>query len=89
MSLAEAAQWFVADSHREQGEYVVVLHPNVVKQTGEPELEENASVDAWLDALLESLSVRDVARIAAKATGQPRDALYARALARKASRSEE
>lgn len=88
MTLGEAVDWFVADSHREQGEYVVILHPPVVSQTGEQELEESATVDAWLDALLESLSVRDVARIAAKATGQPRDALYARALARKASREE-
>jgi 16S rRNA (cytidine1402-2'-O)-methyltransferase len=49
-------------------------------------LEERASTDAWLDALLESMSVRDVARVAAKATGQPRDALYARALVLKANR---
>jgi 16S rRNA (cytidine1402-2'-O)-methyltransferase len=35
--------------------------------------------------LLEVLSVRDAARVAAKATGQSRDTLYARALARKGS----
>jgi len=32
---------------------------------------------------LESLSVRDAARVAAKVTGQPRDVLYNRALSRK------
>lgn len=89
MPLAEASDWLGADTHREQGEYVVILHPPVVMLDEALELEESASVDAWLDALLESMSVRDVARIAAKATGQPRDALYARALARKASRQED
>lgn len=88
MSLAQASTWLVEDAHREQGEYVVILHPPVITSPEALEVEESASVDAWLDALLESLSVRDVARIAAKATGQPRDALYARALARKASREE-
>lgn len=86
MPLADAAAWLVADPHREQGEYVVIIHPQALMQTEELDVEESASVDAWLDALLETMSVRDVARIAAKATGQPRDALYARALARKAQR---
>lgn len=86
MSLAQAAQWLEADPYREQGEYVVIIHPPVVTQTENLELEESASTDAWLDALLESMSVRDVARVAAKATGQPRDALYARALVLKANR---
>ncbi len=86
MPLGEAAAWLVADPHREQGEYVVIIHPQAVIQTEALNGEESASVDAWLDALLETMSVRDVARIAAKATGQPRDALYARALARKAQR---
>lgn len=88
MPLAQAAAWFQADPHREQGEYVVIIHPPVVMQSESLELEESASIDAWLDALLESMSVRDVARVAARATGQPRDALYARALALKAKREE-
>lgn len=86
MPLAEAAAWLVADPYREQGEYVVIIHPQAVLQSEALDLEESASLDAWLDALLETMSVRDVARVAAKATGQPRDALYARALARKAQR---
>ena len=88
MSLAQAAEWLEADPHREQGEYVVMIHPPVVIQTVALELEERASTDAWLEALLETLSVRDAARVAARATGQPRDALYARALVLKASREE-
>jgi 16S rRNA (cytidine1402-2'-O)-methyltransferase len=88
MPIEQAAQWLAADPHREQGEYVVIIHPPVVVQSEALALEESTSVDAWLDVLLESMSVRDVARVAAKATGQPRDALYTRALALKANREE-
>jgi 16S rRNA (cytidine1402-2'-O)-methyltransferase len=88
MPISQAAQWLAADPHREQGEYVVIIHPPVVVQSEALELEESASIDAWLDVLLESMSVRDVARVAAKATGQPRDALYSRALALKAKHEE-
>ena len=83
MPLAQAPAWLAADSHREQGEYVVIVSAPEVVVSAELELEGGAAIDAWLDALLESVSVRDAARIAAKATGLPRDTLYARALARK------
>lgn len=86
MPVSEAAQWLAADPHREQGEYVVIVHPEPVVHSEALALEESASVDAWLDALLETMSVRDAARVAAKATGLARDTLYARALARKAQR---
>ena len=88
MPIAQAAQWLAEDPHREQGEYVVIIHSPELIQTESLELEENTSTDVWLVALLESMSVRDVARVATKATGQPRDALYARVLALKASREE-
>jgi 16S rRNA (cytidine1402-2'-O)-methyltransferase len=86
MPLAHAQQWFDADEHRQQGEYVVIIHPEEGLLPNQDAPEQDATVDAWLDALLETMSVRDVARVAAKATGQARDALYARALARKAQR---
>ena len=85
MPLAQAPAWLAADSHREQGEYVVIVSAPEVVASAELEIEGGAAIDAWLDALLESVSVRDAARIAAKATGLPRDTLYARALARKPS----
>ncbi|HUG59255.1 MAG TPA: 16S rRNA (cytidine(1402)-2'-O)-methyltransferase, partial [Candidimonas sp.] len=43
------------------------------------------SSSVLLDALLETLSVRDAARVAAKVTGLPRDTLYALALARQSA----
>lgn len=83
--MAEAQQWLQADPHREQGEYVVIVHPAQSELDLEAAEQVDAGIDAWLDALLEVLSVRDAARVAAKATGQSRDMLYARALARKGS----
>jgi len=83
----EAVDWLAAEPHRGQGEFVLILHesPAVAKQEYPDDngVQSGVRIDALLDALLESLSVRDAAKIAARATGLPRDILYARALARK------
>ncbi|HEU0230436.1 MAG TPA: 16S rRNA (cytidine(1402)-2'-O)-methyltransferase [Burkholderiaceae bacterium] len=82
LALADVPGWLAGDAHRAQGEFVVIVHEA-------PEIEHDDASDEstgrWLDAMLESVSVRDAARIAAKATGQSRDALYAQALARRKS----
>ncbi len=79
LPLGETAAWLAADSHRSQGEFVLIVH-----QAIEPEGDEqiDASALALLDALLETVSVRDAARVAAKVTGLARDTLYALALER-------
>lgn len=79
-ALGEAAAWLAADSHREQGEFVLILHAAPLE---DEDAQADPAVDTLLDALLETVSVRDAARVAAKVTGQPRDVLYQRALARK------
>ncbi len=78
--LSEASAWLAADPHREQGEFVLIVHAEPEAAADE---DADPAHDVLLDALLESLSVRDAARVAAKVTGQPRDVLYNRALARK------
>ncbi len=83
MPLAEAQTWLEQGAHREQGEYVVILYPPEAIHDEQAEIEQAAGVDAWLEALLETMSVRDIARVAARATGQSRDALYTRVLALK------
>ena len=80
--LSDAMVWLDAHSHREQGEFVVIIHtivPADRPQDGEIDF---SAVDPWMDALLETLSVRDVAKLVAKVTGLGKDVVYARALMR-------
>lgn len=81
LPLGDAPDWLNAGSHRLQGEFVLVLHEAQAQAVSDNELD--AATSTLLDALLESVSVRDAARIAAKVSGRPRDMLYAAALARK------
>lgn len=76
LALGDAQAWLNADTHREQGEFVLILHaPPPAADTGIPD-----DALAWLTALVEVVSVRDAARVVAKVTGLPRDVLYAQAL---------
>lgn len=80
LPLSRAAQWLEGGSHRAQGEFVLIVH-----QANTPEAREDideATLEL-LDVLLETVSVRDAARVAAKVSGLPRDVLYAAALERK------
>ena len=54
-ALGEGAAWLAADPHREQGEFVLIVHAD---EAGEDEGEVDARADALLDALLETLSAR-------------------------------
>ncbi len=80
MSLGEAGAWVAANSHRQQGEFVLVLGP-----VPEVETSDAADTDRMLAILLEELSVREAARVAARLTGGSKNALYRRALALAAS----
>jgi 16S rRNA (cytidine1402-2'-O)-methyltransferase len=76
MPLAAAEDWLQAHAHRRQGEFVLVLGPGA---SAAPSAEESERV---LDALLGVLPAGDAARLAARITGAPRNALYRKALAR-------
>ncbi len=78
LSMHEVQGWLQQDAHHSQGEFVLVLHP----APGTSEEAAPAYVLALLDALLADLSVRDAARIAARATGLPKADLYRMALER-------
>jgi len=83
-ALGHARAWLADDAHREQGEFVLILHaPPAKVDTGIPE-----EAMTWLAALVETVSVRDAARVVAKVTGLPRDQLYEQALALKAARAD-
>ncbi|MBN9476890.1 MAG: 16S rRNA (cytidine(1402)-2'-O)-methyltransferase [Bordetella sp. SCN 67-23] len=77
--LAQAQAWLAAHPQRAQGEFVLIVEAAPEEAAGALD----ARADEVLRALLEVLSVRDSAKVAARITGAPRDALYARALALK------
>lgn len=75
-TLGEAPAWLDADAHRERGEFVVVLHaapPAEAASTG-------AHTARLLALLLEELPAARAARLAARISGAPREALYRQAL---------
>ena len=76
MPLGAAAEWLAAGQHRQQGEFVLVLAP--ADTTGDA-LAEGERV---LAVLLESLPASEAARLAARISGAPKNALYRLALER-------
>lgn len=76
MPLGDAPGWLKGAAHREQGEFVLVLAPGQA-----PAMVAAPDPDAVLQTLLEALKPSEAARIAAKITGAPKNALYRKALA--------
>jgi len=72
------AAWLAADANRLRGEFVLVLHPG-------PVAAEATQDDRVLMLLLEHLPLKTAVKLAADISGQPRNALYERALALKGS----
>src|SRR5690606_35958968 len=78
MPLQEAQAWLSHSGHRQTGEFVLIVH-----EAPEPQQSVvDEAVLELLDTLLGSVSVRDAARLASRATGISRDVLYAAALNR-------
>ncbi len=76
LPLGEARAWVEAVTHRQQGEFVLVVAPGARKP------ESIVDPDAVLEALLETLAPSEAAKLAARITGLPKNALYRKALAR-------
>jgi 16S rRNA (cytidine1402-2'-O)-methyltransferase len=74
MRLGDAPGWLAAGAHRQQGEFVLVLAPGAAQDA---DLAEAARV---VRILLEKLPPGEAARLAARITGVPRNALYRAAL---------
>ena len=76
---AELPGWLAADANRRRGEFVLVLHaPPAVEAVPNEH-------DATLRPLLAALPLKQAVALAVQLTGAPRNALYERALALKAS----
>lgn len=76
LRLGQAAQWLAASPHRERGEFVLVLAPGEARPARPA-----ADGETVLAILLESLAPSEAARLAARISGEPRNALYEKALA--------
>jgi len=76
LPLGEARDWLLADSHRQQGEFVLVLAP------GESRPAQTLEAERVLEALLGALAPSEAARLAARITGIPKRVLYRKALER-------
>ena len=80
LPLGEAAAWLAADADRQRGEFVLLV------EAVDEAAAETRDADALMRVLLEELPPNQAARLAAKATGIERQALYRRALELKPDR---
>ncbi len=78
MPLGDAPAWLAADANHQRGEFVLVV------SAPPPRAGIDAETERVLAALLAELPVKQAAKLAAQITGQPKNALYARALELKA-----
>lgn len=69
---AEFSAWLAADANRLRGEFALVIHPAA--------LVAGAADDRVLLLLLEQLPLKSAVKLTADITGEPRNALYERAL---------
>ncbi len=76
LPLGAAKSWIEAGTHRQQGEFVLVLGPKPTDTQAD-----EGDAERVLRILLEDHSVSDAARIAARLTGGSKNGLYERALA--------
>jgi 16S rRNA (cytidine1402-2'-O)-methyltransferase len=78
-ALADAPAWLAADANHQRGEFVLLVE-------GAPQQEDSgtAEADRVLSILLEECTVKQAAALAARITGQKKNALYERALQMKA-----
>jgi 16S rRNA (cytidine1402-2'-O)-methyltransferase len=83
-TLAEAPGWFAADPNRERGELVLLVDAPPAGGAAIGDVAPDAQ--RLLAALVAELPPARAVRVAAAATGLPRETLYAQALALKAAR---
>lgn len=82
MACEDLPAWLAADSHRERGEFVLVLHAQAPSPAadGLP-----SDIERTLTILMRDLPLKQAVSMAAELTGAARNALYERALALRGS----
>ncbi|MFN7120733.1 MAG: 16S rRNA (cytidine(1402)-2'-O)-methyltransferase [Hydrogenophaga sp.] len=73
--------WLQANANRTRGEFVLLVHPQPA--IAEAEGSVDAAALRTLDVLLKELPLKTAVKLCAEITGQPRNALYDAALARR------
>jgi 16S rRNA (cytidine1402-2'-O)-methyltransferase len=79
--------WLQANTNRTRGEFVLLVHPQPA--TAEVEGSVDATALRTLDVLLKELPLKTAVKLCAEITGQPRNALYDAALARRQGGSDD
>jgi 16S rRNA (cytidine1402-2'-O)-methyltransferase len=85
-ALADAPAWLAADANHRRGEFVLLVEGAPVGEAG---AEEMAEAERILAILLEECPVKQAAALAAKITGQKKNALYDLALRMKSEKDGE
>jgi 16S rRNA (cytidine1402-2'-O)-methyltransferase len=80
----DLSAWLQANPHRTRGEFVLMVHPQVAT-TDDGAL--STAALRTLDLLLAELPLKTAVRLSADISGEPRNALYNAALARRSARS--
>jgi 16S rRNA (cytidine1402-2'-O)-methyltransferase len=83
LRLADAAAWLAADTNRGRGEFVLLVDAPEQTAATAAAAASSPETERWLRALLDELPPSRAARVVAAMTGEPRERLYARALALK------
>ena len=90
MPAADLPAWLAADANRRRGEFSLVVHAPAPAAADENEAEPLPALARQALAVLQrDLPLKQAVALAAEISGAPRNALYALALARRASRGEE
>jgi len=79
LPLHEASAWLTADPNRQRGEFVLLVSGARATDTTDVD----AAAERVLTILLAELPLKQAAKLTAEITGQPKNALYQRALALK------
>jgi 16S rRNA (cytidine1402-2'-O)-methyltransferase len=86
VAAADVPAWLQGGAHRTRGEFVLLVHPQAA---AEDDGGIRAATLRTLDLLLAELPVKTAVKLCAEISGEPRNALYQAALARRQSQADD
>lgn len=79
-TVAQVAAQVASDTHADRGEWALVIEGKPKAALAEGEMQADATLDAWIVALLEELPAKSVIKLVTQVTGLPKNQVYARVL---------